>query len=316
MASRAAARGGVLTAPLVKWVGGKTKLLKQLAPLLPVPADIHHYAEPFVGGGAMLLHVEFRWPAGLQKLFHLNANDTNADLISFYNTVASRPEGVADVACRYAAQHNTVVYRQARALFNAMRPFVGKSELWSRTTAVTHAGLFLYLNKCGFNGLYRVNERGEFNVAPNPEAKWKPKLGDLTADLSGAAKALNLCMFSSLPFDAFVDDQLAYSQGKIIDPATVFFFVDPPYLNDEQSGFTAYERDGWSTANLMMLSLCMAKVHESGGRFMMTHGDTELVRDLFDHPDYNLTEVTAQQTISTTATGRGTRKELVIRNYA
>lgn len=300
--------------PIVKWVGGKRKLLPQLAPLLPRPLDIHYYAEPFVGGAAMLFHIAAQWPAERRKLLRWNINDINADLISFYSAVANYPNSVADVACRFASQHNAPSYKKARATFNTIRQYVGNSRLWNAELSAVHAGLFLYLNKCGFNGLYRTNKLGELNTSPNADAKWRPKLDELGGELRAAGVVLGQCMRTSFTDDVFIDEQIKYSILSI-EPEHVFFFVDPPYLNDEQDGFTGYSSARWTTTDLMTLALSMQQVHEAGARFMLTHVDTELVRDLFDHQDYNLTPITARQTISQTTDGRGERAELVIRNY-
>jgi len=132
--------------------------------------------------------------------------------------------------------------------------------------------------------------------------------------LQNAAEVLGRCTRTSLPFDAFIDEQVKHSLD-IIDPENAFFFCDPPYLNDEQDSFTAYDKNRWSTTHLMTLELCIRQVHEAGCRFMLTHVDTELVRDLFDSPAYNLTEVSTTQMIAANDLGRGVRHELVIRNY-
>lgn len=303
-----------MSEPIVKWVGGKQKLLPQLAPLLPRPLDIHHYAEPFVGGGAMLFHVAKNWPADRKRLFRWNINDANADLMSFYSAVATNGHAVADVACRFASAHCAFTYGRARTIFNSMRPFVAEPALWNAELGAVHAGLFLYLNKCGFNGLYRTNRKGEFNVAPNVDAKWRPKLSELKDELLFASCVLNNCARTSLPFQDFIEEQRLAAHAAF-DPEHVFFFVDPPYINGDQDGFTGYGPERWTADNLKALALCMRTLHAEGYRFMLTHVDTPLVRELFADHAYNLTRITTKQTISQTAEGRGERVELVIRNY-
>ena len=304
-----------MATPILKWVGGKTKLLPQLVPLLPKPEEIHHYAEPFVGGGAMLFHIARSWDDGLQKLYRSNINDANANLVHFYRGVADRPYDIADLACRLASAHTRETYEDARYAFNRLRAlFEQRSIATNHVLRSTFAALFLYLNKCGYNGLYRVNDDGNFNVAANPSAKWKPKLEELGQELQAAKSVLALASIECLPFDQFIDDQVKHSIS-VIDPSNVLFFVDPPYLNDEQDGFTKYDKNRWSTTHLMTLEMCMRQVDESGARFMLTHTDTELARDLFDRPRYNITEVSTTQMIAANNLGRGMRHELVIRNY-
>lgn len=300
--------------PPLKWVGGKTRVLPLLDPLLPPAAEIHHYAEPFVGGASMLMHIESRWIPGLRKTFRIYANDSNAHLMSYYRTLSARPEGVAECAARLAAHHDAVKYKQARALLNSLKPFVEDLRRFPTSMAITHAGIFHYLNKCGFNGLYRENERGEFNVAPNKDATWKPKLSELTVELHAAAQALATASFSAQPYNIFLEEQL-YISLNVINPASIFFFLDPPYLNHEEDSFVGYSGKVWSRVDFIMLSLHCKQIHEAGARFMLTHADTELTRRLFNHTDYNLTPITTKQTISQSAEGRGERAELVIRNY-
>lgn len=303
-----------MATPIVKWVGGKAKLLPQLAPLLPRPLDIHYYAEPFVGGGAMLFYMAKHWPADRKRLFRWHINDTNDDLISFYGAVACYSDVVADVACRFAAQHSPESFKRARELFNSLRPFVRDRSLCNSAMHALHAGLFLYLNKCGFNGLYRTNRAGKFNVAANPDAKWRPKLDALKDELLFAGCVLNSCTRTTHRYDVFIDEQIKHSINTI-EPEHVFFFVDPPYINGDQDGFTGYGPERWAEGDLLLLSLCVQQIHEAGARFMLTHVDTPLARELFNHAAYFVTTVTTAQTISTTAAGRVPRTELVIRNY-
>ena len=303
-----------MASPIIKWVGGKWRVMPALDPLLPPANEIDHFAEAFLGGAAMMFHIEQRWPEGKKKLFRLYGNDTNEQLVSFYSTLTDYADEVAAAACRLAAQHNSVTYAQARKLFNDLKPFVQDRVRLSPEMRIVQASLFLYLNKCGFNGLYRENARGEFNVSCNKESRWRPKVDDLQAELQDAARALVFASFSARKFDVFLDDQFEMAEA-IIEPGHVFYFLDPPYLNDEHDGFTDYNSSDWSVADLMQLAVYARRIHDSGGKFMLTHVANDMVSDLFNHRDFNTTDILTRTSVSQTAEGRGVKREFVVRNY-
>lgn len=295
--------------PVLKWAGGKRKLLPQLIPLLP--ASFEHYYEPFLGGGAMFFHVASHWPRDKQSLFRWFLNDANPDLMNFYQSVTQNAGSVAAIASHYAQNHSPENYKRVRRLFNAMRVML--PELATPTLRWQHAAAFLYLNKTCFNGLYRVNqETGDYNVSGNDKATWRPDFATLNERLAAPGIALTRATLASDGFEKFFEYCIADADGS-----DCFFFVDPPYVDakEKQLSFAGYQRAGWSHTDLRALALCLHRVDWHGARFMLTHLDTPLIRELFNHPDYNFTEVQAARSISCKGSTRKPVSEVVVRNY-
>lgn len=284
--------------PLLKWVGGKKRVLQALRPLAPW-GRFTRYFEPFFGGGAFYFSM---LEEGLYEMPPCVLSDENEDLMAFYATVAGNAIAVATNASHFADRHTAVSYLQARDLYNTLTPFRTLSD----DVRQLRAGLFLYLNKCGFNGLHRVNSRGDFNTPPNANATWKPTASELYEQLAPAVSALRV---AALIPDTFEDVFEAYQPGM-----GDFIFCDPPYVPKEDgSSFTSYTRDRFSACDLIALGRRLGAIGKRGGLFMLTHRDTPLVRQLFKN--YNITEYAAPRSIAADGSKRQPVAELCIRNY-
>lgn len=239
-----------MASPIIKWVGGKTRFLPELVKRMP--RSYNRYFEPFAGGAALFFHLEPQCPAFL--------SDVNADLIAMYRAVRDEPEAVIQLLQVHARLHDDHHYRSVRGLLNAV-----KIEDSSPTT---RAAMFIYLNKTCFNGLWRVNKLGEFNV-PMGDNK-NPKICDAAA-IRAASKALSRTMLAATDWFAAVRDV----------PGD-FVYFDPPYHPvTETSNFTAYDASGFGQAEQRRLARVAQALVSNGVQVMLSNSDTPLVRELY-----------------------------------
>ncbi len=281
--------------PFLKWVGGKRKLLPQLLPLLPADVDKRRHVELFAGGAAMFF-------ARAPKRALLS--DINEDLIATYRAVRDRAEIVIEALGFHAKHHSTKHFRRARAAFNGVFPMTPVREPAER------AALFIYLNKTCFNGLYRVNKRGHFNV---PMGRYKnPKICDADG-LRAASRALQGVPLDSASFaeraapDYSIEGDRAIGEGD-------FVYLDPPYVPvSKTSNFTSYASGGFTREDQTKLRDVFAQLARCGARVMLSNSNTPEVRELYR--GFRVDVVRAPRNVSCKADGRGAVNELVVRNY-
>ena len=269
-------------APFVKWVGGKGRLLSQLRPLLPSGVEHMRHVEPFVGGGALF----FSRRPGRALL-----TDINPTLVAAYSAIRDDVEGVITALRGLAGRHSKESYYQVRERYNQGR----------RLCTTKRAAMFIYLNKTCFNGLHRVNRKGEFNV---PMGSYKnPRI--LHEDgLHAASRALKDAQLKCAPFDALLENT---KPGD-------FVYFDPPYEPVSQTAsFTSYARDGFSQEDQTRLRDVYKALDRRGCKLMLSNSDVPFIRTLYR--DFNIETVAAPRAINCDATKRGKVSELIIRNY-
>ena len=299
-----AAKAKSAAKPFVKWAGGKGQLLEQLDALLPRDFGSRRdwvYVEPFVGGGAMLFHVLEKWP----NIKRAVINDLNADLVVTYRTIKERPEEL--IAQLGELQRE---YRGLRSEESRRELYLAKRERYNsrRADTVETAALFIFLNRTCFNGLYRVNSQGLYNVpfgkAANPlicdeatiraDSELLRKVEILNGDFEGVAKAV---------------------KGK------AFFYFDPPYRPlTRTAGFTAYSKDGFGDDQQRRLAAFCRRIDKAGHRWLLSNSDPHNVDpdDMFfeeTFAGFDIRRVSASRMINSNAAGRGKITELAIRNY-
>lgn len=262
-------------APFLKWVGGKTSLLPEL--LKHVPARLRRYHEPFVGGGALFFAVSPR---------RALLGDSNPELVHCYRQVRDDVYGVLDALARH-------VYE--RAHFESVRAL---DPL--RLSPPARAARFIYLNKTCFNGLWRVNRAGRFNV---PFGRYKnPRFAD-PSTLVTASQALRGVEIEQRPFD----DAL----GKAL-PGD-FVYLDPPYDPvSPTASFASYTAGGFSWEDQQRLARACIVLNRRGVRFLLSNSATDRVRELYRGFEQRL--VRAPRFINSKATGRGAVDELLVFN--
>lgn len=271
-----------LPRPFLKWAGGKTQLLDAL--MTRLPPTFHAYHEPFLGGGALFFAL---YRAG--RLHDAFLSDTNAELIDTYIAIRDQVEAV--IALLEGYPHDKAFYYQLRA-----------RDPW-HLSLPERAARMIYLNKTGYNGLYRVNRRGQFNV---PFGRYKsPRYLD-PDNLRAVARALQHATLRCQPFEGVLE---AARPGD-------FVYFDPPYAPLSRTAhFTAYQAHGFDAADQARLrDVCLA-LTDAGVQVMVSNSDVDLIRGLYDRPPFHIHRVQARRNINSKATARGKVTELIITNY-
>lgn len=268
------------TYPIVKWVGGKRQLLSEL--LKNMPQTFGRYFEPFLGGGALFFELQ------PQEGY---IADSNEELINLYLVVR---DNVNDLILDLNKHEISKEY------FLAIRN-VDRTSEYKNYSNVERASRFIYLNRTCFNGMYRVNSQGFFNV---PYGNYKnPRIIDKN----------NLYNCSEL---------LKNTEIKCTDFSTVlekvksgdFVYFDPPYVPlNETSSFTSYTKFGFDIDMQFLLRDVCDELHSKKVKFMVSNSDTPLVNELYSK--YNIQKVYASRMINANAAGRGKISEVLIKNY-
>ena len=297
--------------PFLKWAGGKTQLLPEFAARFPPElcrGDIQRYIEPFVGGGAVYFMVTGSYPVQECMIW-----DANPDLVTAFGVVKRDPEGLIrklrELECRYRSlgeEERKAFYYHIRDRFNRLRRKGHSGSDDPRAVRVTAA--LIFLNRTCYNGLYRVNSRGGFNV---PFGKYRnPRILD-EAGLRAASAALEKTGVHLGDFTEcapFVDD-------------TTFVYLDPPYRPlSRTSSFTSYASGGFGDEDQRRLARFFRKLDRRGALLMLSNSDpfSQDTQDpFFDelYRGYSIERVPARRAINSVGQGRGRITELVITNY-
>ena len=266
--------------PIIKWVGGKHGSIQIIKEMLP--PTYNRYYEPFLGGGAVLLELNPK---------EAYVNDINSELINMYIQVREDVEGVIrylsslDWTHEQSGSDPKEVYYAVRGLFNNHR---GEKTL-------EQAARFIYLNKHCFNGLYRENSKGEFNVPFNGKLTG----GSFDAEhLREVSKQIHDVMFMNGDFE----DCVYYADKSDL------VFLDPPYDNS----FTDYTSAGFERDQQVRVANIFKKLSDEGCYCMLTNHDTPLIRDLYK--DYNIKVIDVRRSINRNGNDRK-GKEVIITNY-
>lgn len=280
-------------APFLKWAGGKSQLLEQYTPLFPDPAGVKRYFEPFVGSGAVFFHLRKQDFAGQYSLY-----DVNQELIRVYLAVRDQPDALIDLLIQHRERHGHDYYYAVRNL--------DRDPAWLASASdVERAARMIYLNKTCFNGLWRVNSQGHFNV---PMGRYKnPAVLDETR-LRAASAALQDVTLDLRDFRKIAEEA---GEGD-------FVYFDPPYVPlNETSNFTSYAADDFREQDQRDLAEVFFTLHKRGCLVMLSNSATPLVRELYEgiDPRVRVEVVKARRAINTDASKRGAINEVVVLNY-
>jgi len=281
----AAQSASVAPQPFLKWAGGKTQLLPQFNEFFPL--EINNYFEPFVGGGAVFFYLKHRFPK--MKAF---LRDINPDLINAYRAVRDQPEKLMKRLDEHAAKFQAL----GESYFYLVR---SKHDLPAKRI-VDRAARMIFLNKTCFNGLYRVNSRGEFNV---PVGSYNnPSLYD-RENILAASNALKGVRLKVQNFHHTFDET------KRDD----FIYVDPPYYPvSSTANFTSYSKDDFGEGEQQELHAVSADAARRSVRVMLSNSDASFIRKLY--ADFAIHVVLARRAINRDGSKRGLVNELVITN--
>lgn len=290
--------------PFVKWVGGKGQLIEQLDAQLPFDFGCSEnitYIEPFVGGGAMLFYLLQKYP----NIKHAVINDINEDLTCCYKTVRDKTGELIKVLKGIEKEYWELSSEESKKEYflTARERYNGK-----KLDPVENTALFFFLNRTCFNGLYRVNKKGSFNV---PFGKYEhPQICD-EETLRKDGQLLKNVEITTGDFE----DMINYADNN------TFFYMDPPYRPlSETSYFNDYSKEAFNDDSQMRLKHFCDKINDAGHKFMLSNSDSKLKGEnvgYFDdlYKDYHIKRVWASRSINANPEKRGKLTEILVRNY-
>ncbi len=268
------------TYPIVKWVGGKRQLMFEL--LKNMPKSYNRYFEPFIGGGALFfeLHPENAY-----------ISDMNEELINLYSVVRDNVyELISDLNKHEVSKEYFLEIRN-----------LDRTDEYKNLSNVQRASRFIYLNRTCFNGLYRVNSQGQFNV---PFGNYKnPRI----VDENNLLNCSELLKNTEIKCADFSEILTKVKRGD-------FVYFDPPYVPlNETSSFTSYTKDGFDMNMQFKLREVCDELDSMGVMFMLSNSDTKFVNELYSN--YEIKKVFASRAVNANAEGRGKVTEVLVRNY-
>jgi DNA adenine methylase len=268
------------TTPVVKWAGGKRQLLSEI--MQNLPKHFNRYFEPFIGGGALFFSLQ-------PEQGYIS--DINEELVNLYKVIQS---DVQVLIHELASHENTEDY------FFSIRN-IDRTLEYEQWTAVQKASRFIFLNRTCFNGLYRVNSRGEFNV---PYGRYKnPQLVN-AENLVNCAELLKQTVIAHADFTAI----------EAIAKKGDFVYFDPPYMPlTATASFTSYTKEGFDSEMQVKLKALCDALDKKGVHFLLSNSDVPFIRELYE--DYTVKTVFASRAINASGSGRGKITEVLVRNY-
>jgi DNA adenine methylase len=278
------AQRGSLVRPYLKWAGGKRQLLGEIKKHIPQP--IAKYYEPFLGAGAVLFALQ---PA------RAVINDSNSQLMLTYRSVRDSVDELLELLLEHQRRNSKEYYYSVRALDR-------DGDAFALLTDLQKAARLIYLNKTCYNGLYRVNAQGLFNV---PYGRYKTPAICQEPVIRAVSSYLN---------SAGVDILCGDYRAAVLDAdAESFVYFDPPYHSPDNINFTGYSAGGFGEAEQERLRDTFAELTERGVRCLLSNSDTPFIRDLYRR--YEIRTLTASRAINSNAAGRGGANEVLIRNW-
>lgn len=268
--------------PFLKWVGGKRQLIPEIEKY--IPENIETYYEPFIGAGAVLLHIQPKKAV---------ISDMNSELINCYKVIK---ENLDELITELKKHKNDKDY------FYEVRAW-DKEKEYSKRSNIEKAARLIFLNKTCFNGLYRVNKKGYFNT---PFGKYtNPNIVD-NDNLANLNKFFNKCKINIYNQD-FEETVKNAKEGD-------FVYFDPPYDPlSETSSFTSYDSSGFGKKEQERLKKVVDELTKKKVKVLLSNSATDYIKNLYK--EYTIIEVQAKRSINSDATKRGTVSEVLIKNY-
>jgi len=271
-----------LLQPCLKWVGGKRQLIQEIDKYFP--SKYSKYYEPFIGGGAVLFHFQPK---------RAIINDTNSELINFYNVVKNDVEALIQDLKKHKNEED---------YFYTIRELDRKHE-FENMTDVQKASRLHYLNKTCYNGLFRVNSAGQFN---SPYGKYKNPNIVNESILRAVSNYFNKNDIKILNTD-FEESIKGIRKGALV-------YFDPPYDPvSSSSSFTGYTENGFNRDEQIRLKNLCDKLDKKGVKFLLSNSATPFIKDLYK--EYDIITVQAKRSINSKGSGRGEIDEVLVKNY-
>jgi DNA adenine methylase len=277
--------------PFLKWAGGKRGLLTQILEF--VPDDVDTYYEPFLGAGSLF----FAMPSEVVKI----VSDFNPNLILTYQAIKDDVDGVLrELKKRTNTKED---YLEVRAW--------DRSPKYSSRTPASKAARFIFLNKCGFNGLYRVNSKGQYNVPyGNPKTVdfiQENNLRAVSEFLNQKNKKKPTVKLSTGDYKEILREAEGYSS---------LVYLDPPYHpQSETANFVSYNENGFTAENQVELHDEIVRLTYLGVRVLLSNSDTPFIRDLYSEEIFNINTLSVRRAIAAKKASRGVITEVLIDNY-
>jgi DNA adenine methylase len=278
-----------LVRPFLKWAGGKRQLLPEIVKYVPKRISKHTYYEPFIGGGALLFQLQP--PKAV-------INDSNKELINCYKVIKDSLDELMEELSKDKYSNSETSYYEMRDLDRSTKKYASLSE-------VEKAARIIYLNKTCYNGLFRVNSQGQFNV---PFGRYKnPNFLD-DAVLIAVNKYLNSNDITLLNQD-FAEAVKDANTGD-------FVYLDPPYDPVSQTAsFTGYDVNGFNRDEQERLKEEFDALHKKGCKVMLSNSCTDFIMDLYKDYQDTIIKVRATRSINSNALKRGMVDEVLVLNY-
>lgn len=271
--------------PILKWVGGKRQLLHEIIPL--IPENVTTYVEPFVGGGAVIF--EYQPKKAI-------INDLNEELINVYQVIKDSPDELIKLLTIHKEKNSKDYFYKIRSLDR-------EKDFLNKYSNIERAARTIYLNKTCYNGLYRVNSKGQFNT---PFGRYKnPKI--LNEKVIYAISNY----FNNNNIKILNDD---YKAALKYLRKGAFVYFDPPYLPiSESSSFTNYTENGFGYEQQVELKEQCDKLNSRGIKFLLSNSYHPDILDLYK--EYNIKVIKAKRAINSIADKRGEINEVLVFNY-
>ena len=287
---------------LVRWVGGKNRLIPEIDKRIPkdINAQYDTYIEPFVGGGSVMFHILNNY--NFKKIY---VNDKNKELINLYLSIKNFPKEMVDKIEKLDLKYLSLDVSKKKEMYHLIRNYYNRIKLKDEKINLEKANLLMFLMRMCFNGVYRVNKKGEFNTS----------IGSfLTRSFRKISKEEIFTISEQLENVIFFSKDFSELEDLISDKT--FFYLDPPYLPEtDKQEHIRYTPDGFSIDEQKRLKEFIDKINLKWGKFILSNSDTEngFFYDLYK--EYVIDKVKIKRLISGKNEFRKEITELMIKNF-
>ncbi|SCM72436.1 DNA adenine methylase [Desulfovibrio sp. 86] len=283
-----ALNNAIMVRPFLKWAGGKRQLLHVIKALLPPQIENYNYVEPFIGAGALLFELK------PQKAI---INDSNSQLITTYKAIKNDIDELIELL-------NIHQNNNCKEYYYEIRSQDRNSSVFNKLSDVEKAARLIFMNKTCYNGLYRVNSKGLFNV---PYGKYKnPKICE-----ENVLRSVH--RYFSLNCVEIMNADFSCITKSISSNSFVYF--DPPYHSPSNTNFTGYQADGFSEKDQLRLRDDYIQLAERGVKCLLSNADTPFIREIYANKKFEIFTISAKRCINSDASLRGDVNEVIIKNW-